>query len=79
MSWFSNILKSTLTKWQPQIMPVRFRYHADKVAKGRLIRRYDYKERILQGGLLPRLDNGQKLPMPEYRCDILCILEVILN
>lgn len=51
----------------PQVQPVRHRYHADKVAQGPLIRRYGYKERLLQGGLLPHMDNDRKLPMPEYR------------
>ncbi|XP_046400417.1 39S ribosomal protein L51, mitochondrial [Ischnura elegans] len=46
---------------------LRYRHHADKVAAGPIIRRYGYKEKLLQEGTLPRLDCGRKLPMPEYR------------
>uniref|UniRef100_A0A1Q3FFB5 Large ribosomal subunit protein mL51 n=2 Tax=Culex tarsalis TaxID=7177 RepID=A0A1Q3FFB5_CULTA len=68
MSWTGTLLSSALRNlWQPRLVPVRFRYHAEKVARGPLVRRYGYKEKILQGGLLPHLDNGQKLPMPDYR------------
>lgn len=71
MSWTGTLLSSALRNlWQPRLVPVRFRYHADKAARGPLVRRYGYKEKILQGGLLPHLDNGQKLPMPDYRCDL---------
>nr|CAG4643635.1 EOG090X0JAK [Ilyocryptus agilis] len=49
--------------------PVRFRYHADKVAQGPIPRRYGYKEKILQRGLLPRLESMQNKPlaMPDYK------------
>lgn len=46
---------------------VRYRYHADKIAKGPLLRRYGYENPILQGGLLPRIKDAKKLPMPTYR------------
>ncbi|XP_053694307.1 39S ribosomal protein L51, mitochondrial [Sabethes cyaneus] len=68
MNYVNTLLNSARRLvWQPQVTSVRFRYHADKVANGRLVRRYGYKEKILQRGMLPHLDNGHKLPMPEYR------------
>uniref|UniRef100_A0A182N4G7 Large ribosomal subunit protein mL51 n=1 Tax=Anopheles dirus TaxID=7168 RepID=A0A182N4G7_9DIPT len=68
MSFAGSILTSLARAlWKPQVTAVRYRYHADKVARGPLVRRYGYEDRILQRGLLPHLDNGQKLPMPEYK------------
>lgn len=66
MSWFTNTVRTTINIWVPQIMPVRFRYHADKIAKGPLVRRYGYKDPIDMRGLLPR-NSDKKLPMPIYR------------
>lgn len=67
-----NFIKNAYTTaarlvFNPQLQPVRFRYHADKVAKGGFIRRYGYVEKILQGGLLPRTNSSFKLPIPTYR------------
>lgn len=45
---------------------VRYRYHADKVARGPLIRRYGYSDQILQEGTLPRIKDAKPLPMPVY-------------
>lgn len=49
-----------------QVQSVRFRYHADKIAKGKLMRRYGFKEKMLERGMLPHVD-GERLPMPVYR------------
>jgi len=48
---------------------VRFRYHADKIAKGPLIRRYGYEDPIDMTGLLPRNSKNTKRirSMPIYR------------
>lgn len=68
MNFIKNAYSSAVRLvFNPQVQPVRFRYHADKVAKGPLIRRYGYKEKIFQGGLLPRPNSGSRLPMPVYR------------
>lgn len=53
--------------WTPQLTALRFRYHADKVARGRLLRRYGYDDPVLQRGMLPRIKDAEPLPMPKYR------------
>ncbi|XP_071450224.1 large ribosomal subunit protein mL51 [Hetaerina americana] len=64
-SYVSPFLTSTGNLFRKTAL--RYRYHADKVAAGPLLRRYGYKEKILQGGTLPRITSGRKLPMPDYR------------
>lgn len=66
MSWFLSTIRTTVSVWVPQVTPVRYRYHADKVAKGPLVRRFDYEDPIDMRGLLPR-ESDKKLPMPIYR------------
>ncbi|KAF2879766.1 hypothetical protein ILUMI_26409 [Ignelater luminosus] len=70
MSWLTAASKTCfkhIQNWCPQVTTVRFRYHADKVARGPLIQRYGYDDQIFQRGLLPRLRGQKKLPMPTYR------------
>jgi len=51
----------------PQITPVRYRYHAEKIAKGPLVRRHGYEEKTFTGGLLPRDSTKKIKSMPLYR------------
>lgn len=54
--------------FNPELTTVRFRYHADKVAKGPVPRRHGYEEKLFQSGLLPRKVSVDKaLPMPTYK------------
>lgn len=62
-----NWLKHICNPFSFQLQQVRFRYFADKLSNGPTIRRYGYKDRILQGGLMPRLNCGRQLPIPTYR------------
>lgn len=52
----------------PEWTAVRFRYHADKVARGPFPRRHGYEDKIFQRGLLPRtIDANKALPIPTYK------------
>ncbi|KAJ4451488.1 hypothetical protein ANN_02951, partial [Periplaneta americana] len=67
MSWCVGVFSIIRQQIKnPQLTHVRYRYHADKIAKGPLLRRYGYRERILQGGTLPHVE-GKPLPIPTYR------------
>ncbi|KOX70114.1 39S ribosomal protein L51, mitochondrial [Melipona quadrifasciata] len=66
MSWFTNTIRTAISVWVPQVMSVRFRYHADKLARGPLVRRFGYNDPIDMRGLLPR-NSDKRLPMPIYR------------
>lgn len=47
---------------------VRYRYHADKIARGPLIRRYGYEDPIDMTGQLAHTGGTKRvLPMPIYR------------
>lgn len=70
MALLKQIVKASTEiahRWTPQLTTVRFRYHSEKIANGPLIRRYGYKEKIVQGGLLPRIKDADPLPIPQYR------------
>lgn len=57
-----------ITLYNPLKTSICFRYHADKVAKGPVPRRYGYEEKLFQRGLLPRTPFTDKpLPLPDYR------------
>lgn len=64
----ANQASKVVALFSPEWTTVRFRYHADKVAKGPVQRRYGYEEKLFRGGLLPRTAYPDKpLPMPVYR------------
>ncbi|XP_012533586.1 39S ribosomal protein L51, mitochondrial [Monomorium pharaonis] len=67
MSWIVNSVRAVVNTRTPQVTSVRFRYHADKLAKGPLIRRYGYEEPIDMRGLLPRENPNRIREMQIYR------------
>ncbi|XP_011142175.1 39S ribosomal protein L51, mitochondrial [Harpegnathos saltator] len=67
MSSIVNSVRAAINTWTPQVMSVRFRYHADKIKKGPLIRRYGYEEHIDMTGTLARESDKRILQMPLYR------------
>lgn len=67
MNWCSDLLHGLRKFVFPQVQSIRYRYHADKLAKGPLLRRYGYEEKIFIRGRLPHVDDGKRLPMPIYR------------
>lgn len=71
INFFSSVMSSlktfvtTLKAWVPQVTTVRFRYHADKK---RLVRRYEYEEKIDQKGLLAHTGGDKPVhQLPIYR------------
>lgn len=67
MSWVRSTVNSMLNLWSPRVMPVRFRYHADKVARGPQPRRFGYVDPIDRTGLLPRESDKRIASLPIYR------------
>lgn len=67
MTSLTKGLFSTFRAWIPQVTTVRYRYHAEKIAKGPLIKRYGYAERIDQTGLLARESTKRVTQMALYR------------
>ena len=66
----SNIVQNlftTMRSWIPQVTTVRYRYHADKIKNGPIIKRYGYKEKIDQTGLLSRKSDKRVIQIPFYR------------
>ncbi|KAK6639181.1 hypothetical protein RUM43_007451 [Polyplax serrata] len=63
MNFCSGII-STFSQFST--VPVRYRYYADKIARGPIAKKYGYEEKIFKSGVLPRLKNAGPLPMPLY-------------
>lgn len=71
MALTHSIFKSCFSKLPVFISvktTVRFRYYAEKVARGPLVARHGYEEKILQSGLLPRQKDFERVKqMPIYK------------
>lgn len=67
MSWIVNSVRAAINTWTPQVTSVRYRYHADRLAKGPLVRRYGYKDPINMKGLLAHDSNERVKQLPLYR------------
>ncbi|XP_014484928.1 PREDICTED: 39S ribosomal protein L51, mitochondrial [Dinoponera quadriceps] len=67
MSWLVKSVHKFANIWIPQVTPVRHRYHADKVAKGPVMRRYGYKDPIDMRGLLARDSDERVYTLQIYR------------
>ena len=63
----SNVSSKCSPYFNPSLTSVRYRYHADKVARGPALRRYGYEEKLFREGTLPRLANAKPLGIPEYK------------
>lgn len=67
MSWIVNSVRTAINTWTPQVISVRYRYHADKLARGPFVRRYNYKNPIDMRGLLARDSDKRVLQLPLFR------------
>lgn len=65
MSWVVKSVCNLARVYTPQVMPVRYRYHAERMAQG-FTRRHGYRDRIDMTGTLPR-NSDVRLPLPIYR------------
>lgn len=69
MAWIANKVSSTISLWLPQVTQIRHirhHYHADKRAKGPLVRRFGYNDPISMRGLLPRESDEKLRAFPLY-------------
>ncbi|XP_075222508.1 mitochondrial ribosomal protein L51 [Lycorma delicatula] len=68
MNWCSRQISHCLkSMWKPHVQSVRFRYHEDKLEKGKLIRRFGYNDNITTEGFLPHTGEDRINTMPIYR------------
>lgn len=68
MSWCARQISQCFKNiWKPQIQSVRFRYHEDKLKKGKLLRRFGYEEKITTEGFLPHYGEDRIRTMPIYK------------